>query len=93
MLFLRTFQYTFDMFLLLFERAYPFLQHVMIVRNHLLGNLKASISDEKITLTVKDTLKLIDVLLIDHLRTIENGYFSFLIKDSRNIKYQTQEMS
>ena len=51
--------------------------HVMIVHNHPSGNLKASQCDEKITLTVKEALKLIDVQLIDHLIIVENGYFSF----------------
>jgi len=50
---------------------------VMIVHNHPSGNLKASQCDENITHTVKDALKLIDVLLIDHLIIIENGYYSF----------------
>jgi len=51
--------------------------HVMIVHNHPSGNLKISQSDENITATVRDALKLIDVQLIDHLIIIENGYLSF----------------
>ena len=51
--------------------------HVMIVHNHPSGNLKVSQSDENITATVKDALKLIDVQLLDHLIIDENGYFSF----------------
>jgi len=49
----------------------------MIVHNHPSGNLKISQSDENITATVRDALKLIDVQLIDHLIIIENGYLSF----------------
>jgi len=51
--------------------------HVMIVHNHPSGNLKVSQPDENITQTVKHALKLIDVLLMDHLIIVENGYFSF----------------
>ena len=51
--------------------------HVMIVHNHPSGNLKTSESDETITKTIKDALKLIDVQLQDHLIISENGYYSF----------------
>ena len=51
--------------------------HVMIVHNHPSGNLKASDSDEALTVTVKDALKLIDVQLVDHLIIVDTAYFSF----------------
>lgn len=51
--------------------------HVVIVHNHPSGNLKPSQSDEDITKTIKDALKLIDVQLMDHLIITENGYYSF----------------
>lgn len=51
--------------------------HVVIVHNHPSGNLKTSDSDETITKTIKDALKLIDVQLMDHLIITENGYYSF----------------
>ena len=51
--------------------------HVVIVHNHPSGNLKTSDSDETITKTIKDALKLIDVQLQDHLIIVEKGYFSF----------------
>ena len=51
--------------------------HVVIVHNHPSGNLKTSDSDETITKTIKDALKLIDVQLMDHLIITECGYYSF----------------
>jgi DNA repair protein RadC len=51
--------------------------HVVIVHNHPSGNLKTSDSDETITKTIKDALKLIDVQLQDHFIISENGYYSF----------------
>ena len=51
--------------------------HVVIVHNHPSGNLKTSDSDETITKTIKDALKLIDVQVMDHLIITENGYYSF----------------
>ena len=51
--------------------------HIVIVHNHPSGNLKTSDSDETITKTIKDALKLIDVQLMDHLIITENGHYSF----------------
>jgi len=51
--------------------------HVVIVHNHPSGNLKPSQSDEDITKTIKDALKLIDVQVMDHLIITECGYYSF----------------
>ena len=51
--------------------------HVVIVHNHPSSNLKPSQSDEDITKTIKDALKLIDVQVMDHLIISENGYYSF----------------
>lgn len=51
--------------------------HVMIVHNHPSGNLTASQSDKTLTEKVKDSLKLIDILLLDHLIITTDGYLSF----------------
>ena len=51
--------------------------HLILIHNHPSGNLKTSDSDETITKTIKDALKLVDVQLMDHLIITECGYYSF----------------
>jgi DNA repair protein RadC len=50
---------------------------VIIAHNHPSGNLNASESDKKVTEQIKNTLKIFDCNLADHLIITENGYFSF----------------
>ena len=66
-----------DIKLLLSLSLHCMATNVIVVHNHPSGNLIASQCDKVLTATVKDTLKLIDVVLLDHLIISENGYFSF----------------
>ena len=50
---------------------------VIIAHNHPSGNLSPSEPDIKITKQVKESLKLLDITLIDHLIITRNGYYSF----------------
>jgi len=50
---------------------------VVLCHNHPSGSLKPSPQDIKITQTVKEGLKLIDVLLYDHIIITEESYYSF----------------
>ncbi len=50
---------------------------VIIAHNHPSGSMKPSDADMKITHKVYDSLKLIDVVLLDHLIIGDNEYFSF----------------
>lgn len=50
---------------------------VALSHNHPSGNLKPSEQDLRITKTVGQALKLIDVSLVDHLIVASNGYYSF----------------
>ncbi|HEY8733924.1 MAG TPA: JAB domain-containing protein [Puia sp.] len=49
---------------------------VIVVHNHPSGKLEVSKSDIEITKKIKSALKLIDVLLIDHLIITEDFYLS-----------------
>ena len=50
---------------------------VMIVHNHLSGNLNPSACDKDLTQTIKTALKIINITLLDHLIITESGYYSF----------------
>lgn len=49
---------------------------LIMVHNHPSGNIKPSINDDKITLQVRDAIKLLDCLLLDHL-ILGDGYYSY----------------
>lgn len=50
---------------------------VILVHNHPSGNLSASNEDKKLTEKVKESLKLFDIEVLDHLILTKNSYFSF----------------
>lgn len=50
---------------------------IIIVHNHPSGNLTASQSDIKITESLKEACKILEIALIDHLIIGNNDYFSF----------------
>ena len=51
--------------------------HVIIAHNHPSGNTQPSKADDQLTKSVKSSLALFDILLIDHLILSENNYFSY----------------
>jgi DNA repair protein RadC len=50
---------------------------IVICHNHPSGNLKPSEADIKITKSIKEAGKIMEIPLIDHLIITENGYYSF----------------
>jgi DNA repair protein RadC len=50
---------------------------IIICHNHPSGNLKPSDADIRITNTVKEAGKIMEVPLFDHLIVTDNGYYSF----------------
>lgn len=50
---------------------------IIICHNHPSGNLKPSNEDVRITKTIKEAGKLIEIPLLDHLIISDNGFFSF----------------
>jgi DNA repair protein RadC len=50
---------------------------IIICHNHPSGNLKPSDADVKITKTIRDAGKLMEIPLLDHLIITENGFYSF----------------
>jgi DNA repair protein RadC len=50
---------------------------IIICHNHPSGNLKPSEADIRITKSVKDAGKLMEIPLLDHLIITENGFYSF----------------
>jgi DNA repair protein RadC len=50
---------------------------IIICHNHPSGNLQASEADIKITKSIKESGKLLDITLHDHLIFTDNGFFSF----------------
>ncbi|MCC7051147.1 MAG: DNA repair protein RadC [Bacteroidia bacterium] len=50
---------------------------LIIAHNHPSGNLQPSQQDKEITQKIKETGKLMDITLLDHLIITDNGYFSF----------------
>lgn len=51
---------------------------VIIAHNHPSGTLRPSQADIQITNKIKEGLKLLDVVVVDHLILTENGYYSFV---------------
>lgn len=49
----------------------------ILCHNHPSGNVKPSLSDNKITLEVRDALKLFDIMLLDHIILGGNNYYSY----------------
>jgi DNA repair protein RadC len=50
---------------------------IIISHNHPSGNLKPSDADIKITKTIKDAGKIMDIPLFDHVIITDSGYYSF----------------
>ena len=50
---------------------------IIICHNHPSGNLKPSDADIKITRTIKEAGKIMEIPLLDHLIITENSYYSF----------------
>jgi DNA repair protein RadC len=50
---------------------------VIIAHNHPSGNLRPSEEDKNVTKKIKEGLKFLDVMLLDHLIITENSYYSF----------------
>jgi DNA repair protein RadC len=50
---------------------------VILCHNHPSGQLKASEADIKITNKIKDALKLLDIIVLDHIILTETNYYSF----------------
>ncbi len=51
---------------------------IILVHNHPSGNLKPSQDDLKITQKLKESCKLLDITLLDHLIITKDSYFSFV---------------
>ncbi len=51
---------------------------VIISHNHPSGNYRPSRSDIELTQTLKSTLGMLDIRLIDHIIVTKESYFSFL---------------
>lgn len=51
--------------------------NVILAHNHPSGALKPSEADKRLTETVKQGLKFLDIKLLDHIILSTNGYFSF----------------
>jgi DNA repair protein RadC len=50
---------------------------VILVHNHPSGNIKPSEADIRLTRTLQDTARVLDILIHDHIIVGENRYFSF----------------
>jgi DNA repair protein RadC len=50
---------------------------ILVAHNHPSGNLTPSQADREITFKIKETGKLLDIALIDHIIIGQDGYFSF----------------
>ena len=50
---------------------------IIVCHNHPSGNLKPSEADIKITKTIKEAGKLMEIPLLDHIILTENGFYSF----------------
>ncbi len=53
---------------------------IIVIHNHPSGQLKPSQSDILLTDKIKETGKIMDIPLLDHLIVTDNGYFSFADK-------------
>jgi len=50
---------------------------MIVAHNHPTGNLTPSAADKTLTLKLKDTAKLLNMLLLDQIIVGKNEYFSF----------------
>ena len=50
---------------------------IILSHNHPSGNLKPSRADEMLTQKIKEAASLLDIKVIDHIITSQDGYFSF----------------
>lgn len=50
---------------------------IILIHNHPSGNLKPSLDDIEITNKLKESCKLLDIMLLDHLIITKDDYFSF----------------
>ncbi|MCX5835008.1 MAG: DNA repair protein RadC [Deltaproteobacteria bacterium] len=50
---------------------------IILVHNHPSGNIKPSDADIRLTRTLQDTARVLDILIHDHIIVGENRYFSF----------------
>ena len=50
---------------------------ILLCHNHPSGNLKPSEQDIKITKSIKEAGKLMEIALLDHLIITDEGFFSF----------------
>jgi len=50
---------------------------IIMAHNHPSGNLKYSKSDKNITSKLKESCRIVDLVLFDHLIITKNGYYSF----------------
>ena len=50
---------------------------IVICHNHPSGNTKPSEADIKITKSIKEAGKIMEIPLLDHLIIVETGYYSF----------------
>lgn len=51
---------------------------IILIHNHPSGNLKPSLDDIEITNKLKESCKLLDITLLDHLIITKDSYFSFV---------------
>jgi len=66
------------------ERAlYHHATGVVIAHNHPAGSLIPSDNDKKVTKSIKDALRTVDITLLDHILIGKNGYYSW--KDKRQL--------
>jgi DNA repair protein RadC len=50
---------------------------IILFHNHPSGNLFPSESDNQLTKKIKDSGKLLDINVLDHLIITQNGYYSY----------------
>lgn len=66
-----------DIRLILKDALDNFATGIVLCHNHPSGNLKPSNEDKELTQKVKQTTKLLDINLLDHIIVSDTGYFSF----------------
>ena len=63
---------------LIFKRAVDnYASSIVVCHNHPSGNLKPSEADVKLTKSIKEAGKVMEIPLLDHLIVTEHGYYSF----------------
>ena len=66
-----------DIRLILKSALDSFATGIILCHNHPSGNLSPSVEDKELTQKVKQTAKLLDISVLDHVIVSEGGYFSF----------------